>query len=67
MTDEVDIHKERLLLLRKGALIDKKATLQRSGCHAIDGGKHAGLIVPPKRADFDGASVAKVLSDGIVG
>src|SRR6185437_11008854 len=67
MIDEIDVHEERLFLLRKSALGYEEAALQRLCAGATDGGEHAGFIVRPQRADFDRPIVTQSLLRGIGG
>ena len=63
---EIDVHEEGALLVREVALHDEEAALQRLRAGPFDRSEHVGLILPPKRADFDLAAVAQKLACGVV-
>jgi hypothetical protein len=48
------------------ALHDKETTLQRLRAGHADRGEHVSLILSPKRADFDLATVAEKLACSVV-
>src|SRR6266849_7409616 len=62
MIFEIDVHEEGAFLVREVALHDEEAALQRLRAGLTDRREHVSLILPPKSADFDLATVAEKLA-----
>ena len=66
MLDEIDVHEEGDLALRKAALGDEEAALQRLGAGAADGCQHVFLVDRMQRADFNVAAIPQLFGSRVV-
>ena len=64
---EVDVQKERTLLVGEMALHHEEPALQRLGAGLLQRRQHVGFVIRPERSNFDRPTVARMFVGDVVG